>query len=308
MIALSLPWILLILFIMAIFFFCRKKIILGALFIVLCIFVNWWSECIAFRVWPTIKPHKERCFSVLTFNIDGASIDFGNRASSIVELIKAINPDVMFLAEYGDNKKAYLDSLLSISFPFTTLANCGNHYFYSKYPVEKQRFVQGREDDNIGIYMTRVFIENDTINLYGCHFASNNYTTDKHYMTPDSIKDGNDISTYINNIKRAYNQRCCETEVFIEDSKAYKGPFIVMGDMNDVGGSLCVRTLESVGLKDAWWEGGFGYGATIHKPLPYRIDHIMHTKELKLLSVRVIDSKGLSDHDALYAEFELCKN
>lgn len=50
-------------------------------------------------------------------------------------------------------------------------------------------------------------------------------------------------------------------------------------------------------------KGGLGYGATIHYPLPYRIDHIMYNDRLRLKSIRKIDAKGLSDHDALVAEF-----
>ena len=76
-----------------------------------------------------------------------------------------------------------------------------------------------------------------------------------------------------------------------------------MGDFNDVGGSGCIRQLESIGLKDAWWEGGIGYGATIHHPLPYRIDHILYSGGLELRKVKVINSDSMSDHDALYAEF-----
>ena len=78
-----------------------------------------------------------------------------------------------------------------------------------------------------------------------------------------------------------------------------------MGDLNDVGGSPTVKVLEDAGLSDAWWKGGFGYGATIHRPLPYRIDHIMYSDRVKLLHIEVVDSEGLSDHNALYAEFEL---
>lgn len=81
-----------------------------------------------------------------------------------------------------------------------------------------------------------------------------------------------------------------------------------MGDLNDVCGSKAVRNLEDAGLKDAWKNGGFGYGATIHKPFPYRIDHIMYSDKLRLLNIRVIDSEDQSDHDALYTEFEITKN
>ena len=74
--------------------------------------------------------------------------------------------------------------------------------------------------------------------------------------------------------------------------------------MNDVGGSAAIRVLETSGLKDAWSEGVFGYGATIHYPLPYRIDHILHNEGLVLKGVKVIDTSDISDHNALVAVFD----
>ncbi len=77
-----------------------------------------------------------------------------------------------------------------------------------------------------------------------------------------------------------------------------------MGDLNDVSGSYAVERIKKAGLKDAWWKGGFGYGATFHdKWLRLRLDHILYqNNKLKLQYVKVIDS-DLSDHDALVAGF-----
>ena len=73
----------------------------------------------------------------------------------------------------------------------------------------------------------------------------------------------------------------------------------------DVGGSPALRAFKAAGFQDAWWKGGMGYGATIQYLLPYRIDHIMYNDKLTLKSIRKIDAKGLSDHDALVAEFRI---
>ena len=56
-------------------------------------------------------------------------------------------------------------------------------------------------------------------------------------------------------------------------------------------------------MKDAWWHGGFGYGATIHKPLPYRIDHILYSTDITLNGIKIMEKNGLSDHDGLIADF-----
>ena len=52
-------------------------------------------------------------------------------------------------------------------------------------------------------------------------------------------------------------------------------------------------------------KGGFGYGATIHHPLPYRIDHILYGAGLKLKGIKKRDTRDISDHDALVAVFDL---
>lgn len=78
-----------------------------------------------------------------------------------------------------------------------------------------------------------------------------------------------------------------------------------MGDLNEVCGALSMRMLEGAGYKDAWSKGGFGYGATIHHPLPYRIDHVLYNSGLKLKGIKKINAKGISDHDALVAVFEV---
>ena len=78
---------------------------------------------------------------------------------------------------------------------------------------------------------------------------------------------------------------------------------IIMGDLNDLSGSPALRAFNTAGFQDAWWKGGMGYGATIQYLLPYRIDHIMYNDKLTLKSIRKIDAKGSSDHDALVAEF-----
>ena len=108
---------------------------------------------------------------------------------------------------------------------------------------------------------------------------------------------------YLDNYKAASEIRREQAELIVRDLT--DDPCIVMGDMNDVCGSPCMRVFEKAGLKDAWWESGFGYGATIHEPLPYRIDHLMYGNGLKLKGIEKVCSKGLSDHDALVAEFEI---
>ena len=112
--------------------------------------------------------------------------------------------------------------------------------------------------------------------------ASNNYSPSQDRISPDSIQNGTGLITYLHIIISAGERRTIEVESLVHEINISQRQTIVMGDLNDVNYSKPLRLLESSGLKDAWWEGGVGYGATIKYPLPYRIDHIVYTNGLKL--------------------------
>jgi len=156
--------------------------------------------------------------------------------------------------------------------------------------------------DESFFYKFAVATENGTLNLYGCHLASNNYTESNSYMHPDSAKAVHGMLQYLQNVSRASRKREQEAGLLLNALKPTEKN-IILGDFNDISGSTPFNKIERAGFIDAWWKGGNGYGATIHRPLPYRIDHIFYNEGLKLKSIRKVDSKWLSDHDALVAEF-----
>ncbi len=82
-------------------------------------------------------------------------------------------------------------------------------------------------------------------------------------------------------------------------------PVIVGGDLNDWCGSKCLNTMMGTDLKDAWWEGGHGFGWTYFGwHLRLRLDHILYSNEMELVGVTVVDS-DLSDHKPLKATFRM---
>lgn len=301
MLPLLLPWIVIVLVIAAIILSFWKKWRIVVFLFVLAIVVNLWSECIPFRISPLCEKTSSRCIRVLTFNIKDSKERKGDKAEKLANLIGKKSLDIVYISELNKYNKRLLDTLLAKDYPYTLYNSL--HGFYSKYPLSERIAL---DEDNIKkgrIIKCVVVKETDTIALYGCHLASNNYSVDSKYITPDSIKSHSTLLQYAKDIKLAYNKRIKEAEVLTRDVSQMNKPIIVLGDMNDVGGSKTIRQIEDRGLKDAWWEGGFGYGATIHKPLPYRIDHILYSNQLKLNRVKVVSSEGLSDHDAVFAEF-----
>ena len=303
MLVLAIPWLLIILLFISLLFLFFRNWIVGLFLLIVCIGLNWYFESIPFRLWSIDKSSETRLLRIMSFNIDGSETNITDRAERIVEIINKKNPDVIFIAEFYESDLNVLDTLLSKSFSYSTCTGGYSHYFYSKCPLGSMTKLISSGNGS-GVFKCKAAIYNDSITLYGCHLASNNYTENKEYITPDSIKSHEDLKTYIKDIERAYLLRDYEASALVHDM-SQDSPILLMGDFNDVGGSKAVRTLECSGFRDAWWKGGLGYGATIHKPLPYRIDHIMYSEQFKLQKIEIVSSEGLSDHDALYAEFLL---
>jgi endonuclease/exonuclease/phosphatase family metal-dependent hydrolase len=81
-------------------------------------------------------------------------------------------------------------------------------------------------------------------------------------------------------------------------------PVVVCGDMNDVPNSNAYQII-SKNLYDAYTEKGWGVGRTFKFLSPtLRIDYVLHSKELQLAQVNVLQTK-LSDHSPVLADFKL---
>ena len=303
MLALSVPWLLTLLFIVTILLLFKKKWGIAIIFSLLIFTLNWWGECIPLRLYKK-TPSYNKNLRVLSFNIEGTVGDYYKKESGILKLVRQHSPDIVFLAEYNEQYANSMDSLLRKEYAYSTFPDrLLFQYFYGRYPFINNRRLKGEDGNYLGVYACSVVIQKDTIDLYGCHLASNNYNQRQEREGIEDLGQKIGIMEYIHNIQSAGLLRSVEVGAIVREISKSSHSSIVMGDMNDVCGSSVLKELETIGLVDAWWEGGFGYGATIHKPLPYRIDHIMHTNGLKLQNIKVLDSNGISDHDALYAEF-----
>lgn len=305
MLALAIPWILLTLLIIIVLLLLKKKWCLSISFFIIVLVINWWGECVPLRFWDKNNESEVPSLKVMCFNINSSDAGSNDKPQQIKNLIKKCDPDVVFLSEFADYKPQRLDSLLKLDFSYNTFpSSLCNHYFYSKYPlIDFNRLVIEGLDDEPGVFACSILLNNETIRIFGCHLASNNYTKSRDYLSPKDIHSVKNAFRYLENIKSADLLRRNEAKALIHEMQKTECPIIVMGDFNDVGGSSVIKMIERSGLKDVWWQGCAGYGATIRSPLPYRIDHIFYNPNLTLLRVKKISSEGLSDHDALYAEF-----
>lgn len=251
----------------------------------------------------------DRELKVLSFNcnLSPKDEDFGERCVGVIRLIREQNADVVFLTENFIMREDSLWLKIRNLYPYRSeWKNSVGNRLYSKYPIERDTLFKDNQMA-YGITCCEIDAWGKKVEIIGVHLSSNNYNEQMEYMTPDSVENSEQAKTYLGNIVTASRYRANEASLivnFIECIKSNKPiPTIVMGDFNDVCGSPTLEIFENAGFKDAWWEGGFGYGATIHHPLPFRIDHIMYNDKLMLKSIKKIDANGISDHDALLGHF-----
>lgn len=304
MITLSYPFIFLCLLTGCIVAVYKRHFAVGIFAAVACLYINSYARIIALNL-----PNPSSCrdnIKVLTFNVNGSMAVSDEEIKRIYAFIQKQDADILFLAEDFENVSGLLDSLLIQRYPYSTYRQktaWSGHYFYSKYPLGKVEHIDIESNRFSYCFHCNMAFGLDSVSLYGCHMASNNYKSQRPSLRPENIDGILSLMQYINNINLASKQRC-EEVIKITSHPEFNDRSIVMGDLNDVSGSEPLNLLDNAGLKDAWWEGGCGYGATIYYPLPFRIDHIMYREGLKLKNIKKIDSQGLSDHDALMATFE----
>lgn len=295
-------WIALALFFCQIILVFRKWYKTSIVFVVILLFLNF-----HWRIYPvhygSIGENKSKdILRVMAWNICCADSTGTDDMGGILSAILEQDADVVFLTEYSIAYAPAIDSMMCEHFRFkggfdNTISG---GELYSRFPIDTCRHIGVNEKDCI--YKYEVNYNGNRVDINSVHLQSNNLVGDESFY-PDSISDRNGIVRYMENYKTAAEIRCEQAELIVRDLS--DAPCIVLGDMNDVCGSPCMKVFANTGLRDAWWDGGFGYGATIHEPLPYRIDHVLYGNGLKLKGIKKVSSKGLSDHDALVADLEL---
>ena len=239
----------------------------------------------------------------MTWNVHCSDGTNSVRQRKIAKRSLVVDADFVLLNEFHLKHCLVMDSLLKTRYPYTeecqSHQRCGN-IFYSKHKMSNSgRIIIPRQKGVIPPIKATMAASYDSIQIFGVHFASN------HYDATTFDKEIESNTTSYDRYKDAQQKRCFQAYWLKKAASESRHPVIVMGDMNDFNCSAPLDTLTSCGLKDAWWEGGNGYGTTFHDGwLHLRIDHIFHSDKLILQSIKVIDT-NLSDHNPVVAGFNL---
>lgn len=291
MIVLISPFVILLSCCLFLFFLYKRKWMISGLLLCVVAVLNVYTELFALggfskETKPDIK--------VMCFNVHLLDDTTRLRCLEIYGTIKQEDCDFVYLTEYYGTANDSLLDWLSKIYPYYDVsnrwgANVGD-VFFSKWNIDSIALVIPKLSGG-NVYRVQVSDKQDTLAIYCCHLYSNILGQSESLM---------------GGIKKGYEERAQEADILYDALTHEKYPAIVMGDMNDISGSYTLRRIESAGLTDAWWKGGFGYGTTYHDHgLRLRLDHILYDEDrLQLTNVKVIDTDA-SDHNALSAGFKL---
>jgi vancomycin resistance protein VanJ len=251
---------------------------------------------------PTVTAGHERVrLRILTLNLHAPNDDPG----PFVALVRAVDPDVVFLQEVTSPFAQDFDRLLGDVYPFYATAGTGpNHQgsgTWSRLPLGERHALQLGMRGHV-MHRVQLLIEPTPIWLYNVHLAN---------PTGDNREDGK--LAMLRRFDSTF--RDAELEWLIERTHDLDGPYILAGDFNSAAGSAPYRQLPP-SWRDAYALAGRGFGNTYPSPahessdeplrllMPMiRIDYVLTSPALRPVRAWTL-ALAESDHLAVVAEVE----
>jgi endonuclease/exonuclease/phosphatase family metal-dependent hydrolase len=236
--------------------------------------------------------------------------------NKIFDVLDRENADLVCFQEFfHSDKKGYFttrDSLLKF-LPTKyyheryTHAMKGQNYFgvalFSKYPIVNKGFVPFENDPNNFCIYADLKVEGDTIRVYDAHLQSIRFKPED-YAFVDQNRNEEELDQGSKRIARrlklAFQKRQLQVDRVVQSIADSPHPVILCGDFNDPPVSYTYEAFTDL-LEDSFCEAGSGIGNTYIGVFPsFRIDYILHSKELEAIEYKTLDEK-LSDHHAVVA-------
>lgn len=233
-------------------------------------------------------------YNVRIFNAYEKDSDLQIKAIEIMaEILKDQDPDVLCIQEYYRFNKidfsAYPYKYIHYGRP---RAEVGYAYF-SKYPLVNTGGFDFKESSNNTLYAD-VVKGADTIRVYNIHLQSMGIIPRVRYLQEtenEKLK---------SRISSAFEKQQSQVDTILKHQRDTDLPIIVCGDFNNTPFSYTYRMLKN-DMQDSFRERGNGLGTTFEfDRFPMRIDYILASKGLDLLSFETIKNT-FSDHHAVRA-------
>lgn len=243
----------------------------------------------------------------------------------VMDYVKESGADIVCLQEYaftlskGGHTQEQLRSMVSSQYPYYDYTpNDGRTAMgitlFSKYPIRKAQRVDKRKKGYFSCMYYQLEVQGRLIGLINMHLHTNSikpkdrvlYDEMIDHFEPDSL--GRIRTGLLRSLGNAFRLRADESGMivrYLHENHPDGMPLIICGDMNDTPISYCYHTL-SQGLSDTWQEAGTGYGISYKEHhFWFRIDHILHSSQLRALDMRIRKDITYSDHYPLEATLQL---
>lgn len=287
-----------------------------------------WSPI--FTYFPVHRKTKEipdDCIKILSYNVRGFNWTMGSEArkNPIFDYMNESGADIICLQEFVmDNYKPDPKGIISIrefdnilkDYPYRSIVKFGhsrNRYSfgvacYSKYPILKTTEIPIQSTTN-GSVLYEIKIKDKVISLINNHLESNRITSEDKKLYRDflEIKDREHLDEVTTNIRNrlgiAYRVRAYQADIiahWIQNRET--DATIVCGDFNDTPISYTYNTIKGKNLlEDSFANTGLGQGITYHENMFwFRIDFIMHSRNIESYNFTVDQDIKYSDHHPIY--------
>lgn len=295
-------------------------LLMNVVFIIIWLFLSRWEFLVSvaaiavrfsfvplfFQVGGTLDvAPKDNTLKILTLNahaFDGVDSDTVMKADSgailFLELIDREQPDVMCLQEFFRPKHvSVVDSLEARGYTYHYGVH-GSNTRSQAILFSRCKMLKGYAMDRKSKFYADLEKNGKTVRVCCVHLDSYQLTDDDLESFENLSHAKTDSSTHRLMKKLAETTRQHEREWKEELKPLVEGstiPLVIAGDFNDTPASYIYQQATDL-LADPYVEQGRGFGTTYHGPYPaFRIDYILHSRDLEALSYKRITSP-ISDH------------
>lgn len=244
----------------------------------------------------------------------------------VIDIIRNSGADICCLQEYGfsltpgSHTQSELRKQLNDLYPYYDFTPNDHRKalgiaIFSKFPIRKGTRIDKRKSGYFSAMYYQVEAYGRRIGLVNMHMRSNMIKPQDRVLADEMIDHfeadslGRIRTGMMRSLANAYRTRATEATMvreFLTDNHPAEMPLLICGDMNDTPVSFCYRTLRQVGLRDTWADTGFGPGTTYTRHhFWFRIDHMLHSPQLRALDMHIRKDVTLSDHYPIEATFQL---